>query len=62
MGKTNRQWHEAHRMPRNASLEQRLQWHLAHAAHCSCRPMPASIVAEMKTRGIKTPSASPDPA
>jgi hypothetical protein len=59
MSKTNRQWHEEHRMPRNASLEQRLQWHLAHAANCNCRPMPASIAAELESRGMKADSTSP---
>jgi hypothetical protein len=48
--KTNARWHAAHRMPRNPSLEQRVSWHVAHAAHCACRPMPATVVAELKRR------------
>ncbi len=49
--KTNARWHAAHRMPANASLGQRVTWHLAHAANCACRPMPATVVAELKRRG-----------
>jgi hypothetical protein len=48
--KTNARWHAAHRMPSNPSLDQRITWHMAHAAHCACRPMPATVVAELKRR------------
>lgn len=41
--KTNAAWHRAHRMPKNATLAQRVKWHVAHAKHCGCRPMPASV-------------------
>ncbi|MGZ4038112.1 MAG: hypothetical protein ACXVPQ_09820 [Bacteroidia bacterium] len=53
--KTNKAWHEAHRMPENASLEQRIEWHLDHQRHCSCRPVPAKLAQEMKRKGIKIP-------
>ena len=43
MGKTNAEWHRAHPMPKNPTLEQRVEWHREHAAHCGCREMPASI-------------------
>jgi hypothetical protein len=49
--KTNSRWHAAHRMPRSPSLDQRVAWHVAHAAHCGCRPMPATVVAELQRRG-----------
>lgn len=39
----NAAWHAKHKLARNASLEERLDWHLAHAANCACRPMPPSI-------------------
>jgi hypothetical protein len=39
----NAAWHAAHRMPKNPSAEERLRWHVAHAAACACRPMPASL-------------------
>lgn len=51
----NAAWHREHRMPRNASFDQRVQWHLAHQQHCSCRPIPAKLLAEMKEKGIKLP-------
>lgn len=46
--KTNREWHEKNRMPKNANLEQRMKWHLEHAKNCRCRPVPESIKKELK--------------
>ena len=40
----NREWHLAHRMPPNATLDQRIDWHLEHARECGCRELPASVV------------------
>ena len=51
MSKTNREWHEQNRMPRNPTTEQRLAWHLAHAQACQCRPIPASLLKLLETRG-----------
>lgn len=48
----NREWHAANRMPRNATLEQRLAWHAGHAANCACRELPDSIRAELERRGM----------
>ena len=31
-------------MPRTATPEQRLAWHLDHQRHCACRPIPARLV------------------
>ena len=45
----NAAWHHAHRMPKNPTLEQRIAWHLAHAQACACRPMPASVLAALKS-------------
>ena len=53
--KLNREWHLAHKMPARATLEQRLEWHLEHARHCSCRPIPDGIAREMKRRGMTVP-------
>jgi len=52
----NRQWHEAHKLPRNASLEERLNWHVLHAENCGCRAMPDSIRRELEARGWTVPS------
>jgi hypothetical protein len=57
MGKTNRLWHEANRMPRNASGDQRIVWHLAHAQACGCRPVPPGVIALIRARGGMLPKA-----
>ena len=46
--KTNAEWHAKHPMPPRASLEDRVTWHAAHARHCGCRPVPASLAARVK--------------
>jgi hypothetical protein len=43
-------------MPRNAMLEQRLEWHLAHSLNCSCREMPSKIREELEARGLLGPT------
>lgn len=51
MGKINAEWHEANRMPRNATLDQRVAWHLAHLKHCACRSdLPKTVAAELARR------------
>lgn len=48
---------EANRMPKNATLDQRVTWHLAHLSACGCRKdLPATIVRELQRRGITPPS------
>ena len=37
MGKINKEWHDAHRMPVKATREQRGAWHSAHVEQCGCR-------------------------
>ena len=54
--KLNAVWHKANRMRANASLEQRIAWHLAHARGCACRSIPDGILKELARRGIKLPS------
>jgi hypothetical protein len=61
-GKINAAWHKAHRMPQRATLEQRVNWHLAHLKACGCRTdLPATILAELARRGI-TPTSPKLPA
>lgn len=50
--KLNRAWHDKHRMPAKATIDQRIRWHLEHRKHCSCRPIPEKLAATMKARGI----------
>lgn len=46
--KINADWHASHPMPKNPSMQQRVDWHVVHARACACRPMPASVKAAMK--------------
>ena len=50
--KINADWHREHRMPKNATIDQRVYWHVAHAKHCACRPLEGKILTEIKKRGI----------
>ena len=48
--KINAFWHQKHPMPKNPALEQRVDWHLAHAKACGCRNIPKTVVAELQRR------------
>lgn len=50
----NAEWHKAHRMPRNPTLEQRIEWHLEHREVCGCRPPPEGLVEELDRRKTRT--------
>jgi len=50
--KLNEAWHELHKMPANAPLEQRIKWHLEHQKQCRCRPIPAKLMHAMRERGL----------
>jgi len=45
--KSNAAWHAKHRMPKNPTVEQRMKWHVTHAKHCGCRPIPPKLAAEL---------------
>jgi hypothetical protein len=49
----NAAWHKSHRMPKNPTLQQRIDWHTAHAKHCSCRPIPAKLAEQIRAQGKK---------
>ncbi|HEU4718493.1 MAG TPA: hypothetical protein VFU15_11690 [Bacteroidia bacterium] len=51
--KINAAWHEKNKMPRNPTIEERIRWHVAHAKHCGCRPIPEKLQEEMKKRKRK---------
>jgi len=55
----NRAWHLANRMPAGASQSERLAWHLAHASHCGCRPVPKSLAALVAKRGAGAEPSNP---
>jgi len=48
--KLNKEWHLAHRMPGNATIEERIVWHLEHSKNCGCRPIPDKLKAAIKKR------------
>ncbi|MET3926158.1 hypothetical protein [Devosia sp. 2618] len=52
----NRAWHEAHRLPTNAKLDERIAWHLEHARECGCREMPEGVKQALLQRGIEIPA------
>jgi hypothetical protein len=44
----NAAWHKANRMPKNATLDQRVAWHEAHLRECGCRKdLPPAVAAEI---------------
>ena len=51
----NKEWHLAHKMPKNPTLDQRVAWHLDHAEHCSCRKLDGMIRDEIIRRGLPIP-------
>ena len=55
MSKINAEWHQANRMPKNPTLEQRLQWHLEHMRHCSCRELTPELRQQLEERGLLAP-------
>ncbi|HVT00750.1 MAG TPA: hypothetical protein VHE53_00775 [Patescibacteria group bacterium] len=50
--KINAEWHTKNKMPKNPTLDQRIEWHLAHAKNCSCRPLGGKILEEIKKRNL----------
>ncbi len=46
----NKEWHLKNKMPKNPSLEDRINWHIEHSKNCSCREMPESILKEIAGR------------
>jgi hypothetical protein len=52
----NREWHEQNPMPPKATLAQRIRWHVEHAKHCDCRPMPESIADAIEKEQRERPS------
>jgi len=53
MSKINAKWHLANKMPKNPTIDQRINWHLVHTKNCVCRPLGGKILKEIKKRGLK---------
>jgi hypothetical protein len=43
-------------MPKNPTLDQRIEWHLAHAKACGCRAIAGETLRELRRRRIKVPA------
>jgi hypothetical protein len=52
MRNINREWHLNNKMPKNPSLEQRIEWHIQHSKHCKCREMPETIKILVKEKNL----------
>ena len=48
----NNKWHLQHKMPKNPTIDERIQWHLEHEKNCQCRPIPPSLRKKIKELGI----------
>jgi len=48
--KINAAWHKSHAMPKNATVEQRIAWHVEHQKECKCRPIPAKLFEQMRAK------------
>jgi len=44
----NKNWHEKHRMPKNPTLKDRVEWHKEHKKYCNCRPIPEKLIKLMQ--------------
>lgn len=45
--KLNAEWHNANPMPKNPTMQERVQWHKEHAKECGCRPIPKAVQVEI---------------
>jgi len=48
----NKEWHKANKLSQKASVDDRIRWHLAHAKKCGCRPVPKTLLTEIKKRKL----------
>ena len=47
----NAEWHYRNKMPKNANIDQRIDWHARHQKACGCMPIPDKVKEEMGKRG-----------
>ena len=40
----NAEWHSKNKLRAKSSLQDRIVWHREHQEHCSCRPIPKSLL------------------
>lgn len=51
MGKINKEWHLANKMPKNPTTEERMIWHIEHNKFCHCHPMSEKLQKEIAEFG-----------
>ncbi|MER3374673.1 MAG: hypothetical protein RIM83_08570 [Allomuricauda sp.] len=50
--KLNKDWHTANKMPKNPTIDERIEWHLEHQKNCGCRDIPEKLKLEIDKRGL----------
>lgn len=60
-GCVKREWHKTHVLASHAPMERRIEWHLEHVRECGCAPVPPSVLAEIRARGIDVPGPEAGP-
>ncbi|MFA5871245.1 MAG: hypothetical protein WC858_00830 [Parcubacteria group bacterium] len=50
--KINKTWHLKNKMPKNATLEEKIKWHGGHAKNCTCRDS-ATHLKKLKAKAKK---------
>ena len=53
--KMNAGCHAENRMPKNATRDQRIDWHMRHTESCGCRPAPDSLRDDIGKRAAGKP-------
>jgi len=51
----NTDWHSKHKLPKNPTMDQRVNWHIEHARRCTCRhSVDPVLLEELKRRYLNT--------
>lgn len=58
----NGNWHRGHAIPANATMDQRIAWHLEHALRCACREIPEPLRREIAARMSPRIGVAPEPS
>ena len=56
VNKINKEWHLKNKMPKNATLKQKIKWHEGHAKNCNCRDSTTHL---LKLQAINYPATEP---
>ena len=56
-GDMNTDWHNEHVLGSNASMDERVRWHLQHAEKCACRPIPKDVQDAIKAHSTQGATA-----